>query len=79
MIAGLCALLGSEEENMFVIHENYWIRHQNARCVPWKSCCLRSTTGGMRCVYCIVGFILGSLEGASKFIYISLSSSNMSS
>ena len=65
MVSVLCAILISDEENMFFIHENNWRRHRNYQWVLRKSCFLRSTTGGIRCVYLFVGFVLGSLEGAS--------------
>ena len=64
-VAVLCDVLGSDEDNMFATIENHWRRWRDSQWVLRKSCCLRSTTGGMKYAYCSIGFVPGSLEGAS--------------
>ena len=68
-VAVLCAFLGSEQEIMFARLENPWIYFRYILWVLRRSCCLRSTTGGIIRANRSVCFELGSIEEAFTLRY----------
>ena len=69
MVSVVCAVSGSCKDNMFSRLKNPLRRFRASLWVLRKSCCLRSTMGGMQRDDCYIGFGLGILKGSSVLRY----------